>query len=271
MTAQPIGFTLPPSPHVGFGQVHHARVRPARHQFTYANWFLWLPMRTRQAPAPTGWQRNRAGPVSFYDEDHGRGTPAAQGGAMPWLLDLLAAQGIPDGGGDVWLQTYPRVWGYGFRPVSFWFCFQEGSDSDLAAVVAEVNNTFGERHCYVLRAPQWGQTVQADKAFHVSPFCQVEGHYDFCFSRKPGAAGPRIHARIDYHDNEGLLIHTHIRGQLKVLDPAALRQALWGYPLMTLAVMWRIHLQALRLWRKRVPFFRKPPAPALPATNGRAI
>jgi DUF1365 family protein len=121
----------------------------------------------------------------------------------------------------------------------------------------------------VLRAPQWGQTLRADKAFHVSPFCQVEGHYDFCFSREPGANGPRIQARIDYHDSQGLLIHTHIRGQLEVLDRAALRQALWGYPLMTLAVMWRIHIQAWRLWRKRVPFFRKPPTPDHPATSSR--
>jgi uncharacterized protein len=174
-------FKLPPAAHVGFGQVHHARQRPTRHQFTYGNWFLWLPMRTRQPTTISTWQPNQAGPMSFYDEDHGIGTPQAQGGAMPWLLDLLAAHGIADGGGDVWLQTYPRVWGYGFRPVSFWYCFEEGTDSPLAAVVAEVNNTFGERHCYVLPAPQWGQTQRADKAFHVSPFARCRATTTFAF------------------------------------------------------------------------------------------
>lgn len=257
-------------PQLGFGQVLHARTRPARHQFTYSSYFMLLPMRTQVQPAESvDWQPNRPGLLSFRDEDHGAGVAAAQGGALHWLLALLAEHGLHDTGGDIWLQTYPRVWGYSFKPVSFWYCFEGGADSALRAVVAEVNNTFGERHCYVLVAPQWGQTVLADKVFHVSPFCEVQGHYAFCFTREWKDGLPSLSARVDYHDLQGLLLHTRIDGQLHALDASARQRALWAYPLMTLGVVWRIHRQAFALWRKRVPFFAKPAPPALAATRSR--
>lgn len=263
--------TLRPAPHIGFGQVHHARTRPSSHRFTYATYFLMLPMRAADAGVtPQGWQPNRAGAMSFFDEDHGVGQTAAQGGALPWLLELLRAQGLEDTGGDIWLQTYPRVWGYSFKPVSFWYCFERDSRGPLRAVVAEVNNTFGERHCYVLPAPQWGETVVADKAFHVSPFCQVGGHYAFCFTREQRGSAIRLSARVDHHDEHGLLLHTRITGDLEVLHNAARRKALWAYPFMTLGVFWHIHWQAFALWRKRVPYFSKPAPPALPTTRSHA-
>ena len=262
-------LTLPALPHIGFGQVYHARTRPSRHRFTYGTYFLMLPMRVHEASdtGATGWQPNQPGALSFFDEDHGVGTTAQQGGALPWLLNLLQSQGLEDDGGDIWLQTYPRVLGYSFKPVSFWYCFKKGSKTDLSAVVAEVNNTFGERHCYVLLAPHWGQTLVADKMFHVSPFCEVSGHYVFCFTRNEGEGGPAISARVDHHDAQGLLIHTRINGVLEPLSPVARHKALWSYPLMTLGVFWRIHRQAFALWRKRVPFFRKPQPPGLAATR----
>lgn len=259
-----------PVPQLGFGHVVHARTRPARHQFRYGTYFLLLPMRTRTQPAQSlGWQPNRPGLLSFRDEDHGTGADATQGGALPWLLALLAANGMQDTGGDIWLQTYPRVWGYSFKPVSFWYCFEGGAQGPLRAVVAEVNNTFGERHCYVLQAPGWGETVEADKQFHVSPFCEVQGHYAFCFEREVRDGVASLSARVDYHDTQGLLLHTRITGRLQPLDAGARRRALWAYPLMTLGVFWHIHRQAFALWRKRVPFFSKPVPPAHPATLGR--
>ncbi len=271
--------TLPPRAHIGVGQVHHARTRPSQHRFTYGTFFLMLPMwletRPSQATADTttatatatDWQPNQAGPLSFFDEDHGQGLSHAQGGALPWLHNMLQTQGIADADGDVWLQTYPRVWGYTFKPVSFWYCYRaKAHGGGLRAVVAEVNNTFGERHCYVLDAPAWGQTVSADKVFHVSPFCEVKGSYRFCFTQESQAGHAVISARVDHHDEAGLLIHTRLTGTLHPLDRAASHRALWAYPLMTLAVFWRIHRQAFSLWRKRVPFFAKPSPPATAST-----
>jgi DUF1365 family protein len=91
---------------------------------------------------------------------------------------------MTDATGEVWLHCYPRVLGYTFKPVSFWYCHRR-ADGSLRAIVVEVNNTFGERHCYLLDAPRYGVELQARKVFHVSPFCEVEGGYRFRFMRTP--------------------------------------------------------------------------------------
>src|SRR5690606_16925030 len=112
----------------------------------------------------------------------------------------------------------------------------------LAAIVAEVNNTFGERHCYLLHGDkvQWGQELLADKVFHVSPFCAVEGHYRFRFMRTAN----RMVARIDLHDAQGPLLQTSISGHLEPFTRHSARRAFWGTPLMTLGVVARIHWHA---------------------------
>jgi DUF1365 family protein len=255
----------PAQPLIGTGQVRHARLRPAAHRFTYPTYFLMLPMRQlRAAPSPA-LPRNRRGLISFYDRDHGDGGDDA----LRWLEQLLASEGVHDAVGEIWLHCYPRVLGFTFKPVSLWYCHRP--DDSLAAVVVEVNNTFGERHCYLLCGPDlaFGRELRAAKAFHVSPFCHVSGSYRFRFMRNDLAAGAsrpgalaRTVARVDHHDDSGLLIQTSVSGVLNPLTPARLRAAFFGMPLMTLGVMLRIHWQALRLWTKRVPYFHKPAPPA---------
>jgi hypothetical protein len=241
------------TPMLGIGVVRHRRLRPAEHAFTYPTYFLMLPMRAlRQAPA-AALARNRFGLLSFHDSDHGDGRTDA----LDWLDELLAAEGVPGADGEVWLHTYPRVLGYVFKPVSFWYCHRR--DGGLAAVVAEVNNTFGERHCYLLNGPElaYGRELVARKVFHVSPFCRVEGQYRFRFLR---TAGHTV-ARVDHDDDAGALLQTSVSGHLQPLTQRRVRAAFFGMPMMTLGVIGRIHWQALRLWLKRVPFVGKPPPP----------
>lgn len=270
--------TAAATPLLGFGQVRHTRLRPKRHAFAYRTFFLMLPMRS--AALATGpLAVNRRGAISFHDVDHGDGRGPAQGGALAWLDSLLRAEGVDDATGEVWLHCYPRVLGYTFKPVSFWYAHRP--DGALRAIVVEVNNTFGERHCYLLDAPTYGAELTARKVFHVSPFCEVEGGYRFRFLRTDGnspravgadtmaspAGAGRTVARIDYDDAAGPLIETSVSGTLVPATARALRHALWGYPVMTLAIMARIHWHALRLWLKRVRFHRKPEAPTSPVTR----
>ena len=244
-------------PMIGFGEVRHTRLKPVHHAFAYGTYFLLLPMRTLQRDDSPALARNRWALLSFFDADHGDGRGPQTGGALAWLDELLAAEGIDDACGEVWLHCYPRVLGFAFKPVSFWYCHRK--DGRLRAVVAEVNNTFGERHCYLLDAPEFGVEQRAAKVFHVSPFCPVEGRYRFHFMFTSDRS--RTVARIDYDDATGPLIETSVSGRLQALSAQSTRQALLRYPLMTLAVVWRIHWQALKLFLKKVRFFGKPTPP----------
>ena len=152
------------------GQVRHRRSRPAEHAFAYPTCFLMLPMRAWRHGLVCGVPRNRRwSALSFADSDHGDG----QADALAWVEAQLARWGIDDVDGEIWLQTYPRMWGVAFKPVSFWYC--QRADGSVRGVLVEVNNTFGQRHVYWLDQPQEGVAIEADKAFHVSPFCQVQG------------------------------------------------------------------------------------------------
>ena len=246
-------------PRIGFGTVWHRRLKPVVHAFQYPTYFLMLPMRSLRAQPCAQLNRKRWGWLSFQDRDHGIGGEDA----LAWFEQLLAQEGIADADGEVWLQTFPRVLGYAFKPVSFWYAHR--ADGTLTAVLAEVNNTFGERHAYLLSSPElaWGTASSARKVFHVSPFCRVSGEYSFRFERQTTPEGWPAHtvARVDLYDDEGPLLQTSVGGEIVLLTRAAVRRAVFGMPFMTLGVILRIHWQALRLWLKRVPFFTKPQPP----------
>lgn len=252
---------VPQVPQIGFGHVWHQRLRPTLHAFRYGSYFFMLPLRSLRERPHASLVRNRLAWLSFHDADHGDGGPDA----LAWFEGLLAQEGITQADGEIWLQTYPRVLGHAFKPVSFWYAHR--ADGELVAVLAEVNNTFGERHGYLLSGPSlgWGRDLHADKVFHVSPFCSTQGQYRFRFTRAASARGePQAvlqDVRVDLLDADGPLLQTRLSGQLVPLDAASMRRAFFGTPLMTLGVVLRIHWHALRLWLKRVPFFHKPAAP----------
>jgi len=253
---------------LGRGKVMHARSRPVSHTFSYPVFYLRLRIDQPQALAAHGsWLLgiNRRRPVAFFDRDHG----ARDGSDLnAWLAQRLAQAGVHIDTGEVWLQTFPRVFGYLFSPVSFWFVHDR--QGVLRALLAEVNNTFGERHDYVLTAPGLapigvGTELVCRKRFFVSPFCEVRGAYRFRLFER---AGVRRMA-IDYFDatpdapageapDDQPLLRTAIWGHEQALRQPVLLRALLAMPLLTLGVIWRIHWQALRLWLRGVPLQRRP-------------
>ncbi|KAF3997331.1 DUF1365 domain-containing protein [Glaciimonas immobilis] len=255
-----------------FGSVRHTRLRPAHHAFTYSVYYLRIPLRSLGQLDFNSrfFSRNKFNFLSFHDRDYGDGrrTPLA------WIEATLKEQNINDVDGEIWLQTFPRVLGYVFNPVSFWFCHRQ--DGSLRAVLCDVRNTFGEQHSYLLDGKNedcgsipFGTELRADKVFHVSPFCEVSGTYRFRFMRTQNKndAQPteRTTARIEYDDATGPLILTSVSGITTLSVPLSNRlvaKAFFRYPIMTVGVILRIHWQALKLWRKRVPFYRKPAPPS---------
>jgi len=200
---------------------------------------------------------DRPGVFSLRSRDHG-----ARNGAplLPWIRDLLDRQGLVEADGEVVLQTMPRMFGFLFNPVSFWFCHDR--QGGLRAVLAEVSNTFGEHHNYLVAHPDHrpitaGDELKACKVFHVSPFFPVRGEYRFRFSRQGGV----VSTAIDYWEGGHCQLATRLSGREQPLTGRALLGWLARLPLMSFGVVLRIHWQALRLALRRVPFFRKPHPP----------
>ena len=236
-------------PRLLLGQVMHRRLRPAVNAFDYPVFYLQLPLSDLNAARCPAFGVNRRHVLSFHSKDHG---PRDGSPLLPWIQALLRERGLR-ADGEIVLQCFPRVFGYVFNPVSFWFC--RNRSGALIAVLAEVNNTFGGHHSYLLHNPggaplRDGQVLEASKAFHVSPFCEVEGGYRFRFHLQRSF---QI-ARIDYDDGEGELLRTSISGRPQVWSSRALLAALLRMPFLTLGVMAHIHWQALKLWLKGVPF-----------------
>jgi len=180
----------------------------------------------------------------------------------PWMRDVLRRNGLDVANGEIVLQAMPRMLGFAFNPIVTWHCHDRAGA--LRAVLCEVSNTFGERHHYLLahadgRPIDGRDWLTAGKRFHVSPFFRVEGEYRFRFSRAAGAAS----LRIDYYTAAGRALVTSVRSQEHALTDRRLLRCFFAYPFMTLAVVARIHWQALRLWLRNVPWHPKPVAAPL--------
>jgi uncharacterized protein len=256
---------------INFGTVKHRRFRPAQNAFGYGVFTVSIPMRSRAKNkallSQHGLGDNQLRMFSFFDKDHGLGGE----NSLQWIEKILADHHIEHVDGEIWLQTFPRVLAYVFNPVSFWICTR--ANGQVQAVLAEVNNTFGERHCYLLHEDDGmplksGQTLISKKVFHVSPFCDVSGEYHFRFLFPQDSISKRnVVCRIELHKDGMPLINTSISGLAQPLTRQALYLALLRYPLMSLGVITRIHWQALKLWLKGVPFHTKPKPPAIEVTE----
>ena len=229
------------------GQVMHDRLRPQRNRFCYPVFYVRINL-SRMEQCSSRWfgvDKRRLGTIRT--RDYG---PRDGSSLDAWMRKLLREQGIQSDG-DIWLQTFPRIAGFAFNPVSFWHCYDK--QGSLNAVLAEVNNTFGDSHCYLLRLDSEDGRASCAKRLQVSPFCRIEGEYRFRFRI---GSGSQL-TRIDYHDANGLLLKTAIAGKPAPCSDSALLRALLRQPLLCIGIVARIHWQALRLWCKGVPFFGK--------------
>lgn len=228
------------------GRTFHGRRGAVQNRFTYGVDYVLLDPEQPVA-APRLFARNRRALLSVHDIDHG-GERGAGRGAV-WVREVLDEAGLSDVvNGQVLLLAQPRVMGHVFNPVSFWLCHDR--DDRLRAVIAEVNNTFGDRHSYLchlddLRPITGTEDVGATKIFHVSPFQPIAGGYTFRFDITPAA----INIRIDYGHAAGGLVAT-LTGPRRPATWAGLTGALLRRPFGSRRVLGLIHWQALKLWWK---------------------
>jgi hypothetical protein len=228
------------------GTLVHVRRAPVRNVFRYpiSIWLFDLDELAELERSLALFSVNRPNVVSLRDRDHFDG----QRPLKRAVLDLIGDPSVE----RVLLLTQPRVLGYVFNPVSFYWCYR--ADGSLACVVAEVNNTFGERLSEVLEGPEL--RYEHRKRLHVSPFFGLDQSYEYAFSQPGDQVWARIHVRED-GGSRPLTAVLHARR--RKLTNASLARLLLRYPLQPLQVTALIHWQALRLYSKRVPFHHKPP------------
>lgn len=240
-----------------FGTVMHERVKPVANGFRYPVFFIQISVSELPTLGSSLFSIDRWNLFSLRRKDYG----ARDGGDLyAWIRALLNREGLVAIDGKIILQTFPRVLGYVFNPVSFWLCHDR--EGLLRAVLTEVNNTFGEHHLYLLSKPDAAvispaDWLETDKRFHVSPFLKIDGRYRFRFTLNNNKSA----IRIDHTNADGELLRTSIVGRAAPMSSGRLLFAFVRYPWMTAGVMLRIHWQALKLWIKGVAWYRKPVPP----------
>jgi DUF1365 family protein len=245
------------------GKVSHQRLRPLRHRLAYRLYSLLLdidelPVLHRRLRL---FSLDRFNLFSLHQRDYGDG----DGTSLRRYVDARLSDAGLETGGAIRLLTMPRILGYAFNPLSVWFCHRR--DGGLEAILYEVNNTFGDRHSYLIRVDgQTGVIRQAcAKRMHVSPFLGLDMSYSFRVE-PPSIDAPGLSMTVTAHDAEGPVLVALQTATRRPLDDAALARAFFTHPLLTFAVIGAIHWEALRLWIKGARFHRRPEPPAHPLT-----
>jgi DUF1365 family protein len=236
------------------GLVSHARLKPRRHVLRYRIFMLALDLDELEA-LDRGlrlFSLKRFNLVGFDPARHGDGSNTPLKAQVEAKLE---AAGIAHGGRVVMLAM-PRTLGHGFNPLTVYFCHRP--DGALSAILYEVNNTFGERHSYLIPASDEGVVRQAcDKGFYVSPFMDMDLTYDFRV-RPPAEA---VQVKVDACDAEGCVLAAAFAGQREELSDRSLLRAWLTHPWMTLGVLAAIHWEALFIWLKGEKLRPRPQKP----------
>jgi len=251
------------------GSVMHQRLRPARHRLQYRLFSLLLdldelPVLARRLRL---FSLNRFNLFSLHERDYGSGVVGNHGAGLRAYVEQQLRAGHLATGGAIRLLTMPRILGHAFNPLSVYFC--HALDGTLAAILYEVNNTFGERHSYLLpvdrhverEGPDRETLVQrCAKQFHVSPFLELDMNYEFRVD-PPDAKRSGLSVGVIASDAQGVVLNARLDAQRRPLDDAALARVFVTHPLLTLKVVAAIHWEALRLLAKGVRFRAKPASP----------
>ncbi|MEM1234379.1 MAG: DUF1365 domain-containing protein [Pseudomonadota bacterium] len=239
------------------GETFHGRRGEVKNAFRYSIDYVLCDAEAKPR-APWLFGRNKAGLSSLHDVDHG-GAPGEGRGAL-WVRDVLRAHNLPEPA-RIEILAQPRFWGHVFNPVSFWLCYD--GPGEMRIVIAEVTNTFGDRHSYLchtddLKPLTRGVEVQARKVMYVSPFMPIEGGYRFRFD----VTADKISILIDYRQgNDGGLVAT-LKGPRAPLTSLGIARAALRRPMGSRRVLALIHWQALKLWWKGVRYRPQPVPPA---------
>ena len=235
------------------GYVSHYRFQPKIHKFKYKVFKLFLDLEQLEHTEKklNFFSLNKFNLFSFYFKDH---TEQPYVNPLDWVKKILITQNLYNKTDKIYILCYPRILGYVFNPLTTYFCI--GKNNNIKTIIYEVHNTFSDRHYYITKYNNKNEVVK--KAFHVSPFFKIEGEYEFETKINKNS----LKVKIKYYKKENNkninLLNAMFYGKKTKLNNSNLILCFFTYPLMTLKIIYSIHLQALILWIKGIKFFNRP-------------
>lgn len=269
------------------GHVYHKRRRPKTHVLRYRVFSLLLNLEEVQdlSKRIKFFSHNRWNLFSFYDTDHGEEKTES---LRSFVSRKLRSAGITEQASTIMLSCYPRVCGYTFNPLSVFYCLN--ADGKAFAILHEVNNTFGERHVYVLpveeenderigsqsstasdalsgaqslaAAQNWINQA-ADKALFVSPFTHMNMHYKF----RLNVPGEKQVVVVKAYDEDGPLLTASYTANRQSFNTSTLLRYFFVFPALTVKITLGIHFEAFLLFVKKVPGFAHQSKQSLSSNN----
>jgi DUF1365 family protein len=255
-------------------KVWHQRFAIKKNFFTYKVFYLLIDLSSKEQNKLRSFSVNKFNFFSFYSKEYGKSKISTPDLCQKhvknntnnhknleelylWGQNVIKEAGCLNFEGKIKILTHPKILGFGFNPVNFWFFFNK--DGLIIAIIAEVNNTFKENHCYLIKNNDWKplkqqQTFICNKDFFVSPFFERKGEYIFNFAIKNN----KINIKIDYLQNKILSLSTGISGKMQDISDFKLFKATIFSLMVVSKVLILIHWQAIKLILKKINYFKKP-------------
>ena len=232
--------------------VTHRRFKPKRHFFSYKTFSIFFDLdELRDLEKNVSiFSLNKFNLFSFYNKDHGNRDGRD---LKDWVKNTLKKFDINSKISKIKLLCFPRIFGYAFNPLSIFYCYNE--NTELRAILYEVKNTFNEQHTYVFPVEKDSKiiTQNCNKKFYVSPFIEMETHYNFRLAEPKET----LSIFIKQTDIDGMLLSACQIGKREDISTGRLLTNFFKHPMMTIKIIMAIHFEAFRLWAKGVKYVER--------------
>ena len=233
------------------GNVSHRRFKPIKHYFSYRTFSILFSLDELESLEKkiSLFSYNKFNLFSFYNKDHG---DRSGENLSDWVKKNLKQNDLNFNISKIKLLCFPRIFGYVFNPLSIFYCYD---NVNLKVILYEVKNTFNEQHTYIFPVDQNSKIISqhCNKKFYVSPFIEMETYYNFRLTEP----NERLKVYIKQTDKVDKVLIACQTGKRRTMSTQQLLINFLFHPMMTFKILFAIHFEALRLWKKGATFKKR--------------
>ena len=233
------------------GNVSHRRFKPIKHYFSYRTFSILFSLDELESLEKkiSLFSYNKFNLFSFYNKDHG---DRSGENLSDWVKKNLKQNDLNFNISKIKLLCFPRIFGYVFNPLSIFYCYD---NVNLKVILYEVKNTFNEQHTYIFPVDQNSKIISqhCNKKFYVSPFIEMETYYNFRLTEP----NDRLKVYIKQTDKVDKVLIACQTGKRRTMSTQQLLINFLFHPMMTFKILFAIHFEALRLWKKGATFKKR--------------